>query len=70
MSPRASNVLKWWPVVLLGIAFSTWAATEYIDDRIDTRLGAVVDRLYAIEKTLISIDERLKGHMDWDQPQR
>lgn len=53
-------ILRWWPVILLGLAFSTWAATELIDDRIDLKLGVLVERLHNIEKVLVQTNQRLE----------
>ncbi len=61
MTARAANILKWWPLLLAFGAGATWAADQYVDGRIDSKLGAVVDRLFAIEKTLVGVDERLKN---------
>ncbi len=62
------NVLKWWPVILLALGLSTWAAGEYVDDRIDSKLSVVIEKLHSIETVLARMDQRLK-HIE-ESPRR
>lgn len=63
------NSLKWlkdyWPIIAVLGAGGAWAADHYIDDRIDSKLAAVIKRLDKIDKSITVI----KVHLGIQEPE-